>query len=225
MTERTTDLVGNATNEFFELHDLNDAAVAYFAAPFIQAKIDEGHMRYNKMLDANKEDVPEGAEALVGEILEMHTITREGYEQVVFELFKGKFRETFILAAIYVPMSQLMKNLLNTTEDENQLALLESAMEDIHDYMEHHIEIILGLCLEAGMPIEMAEEIADEIGDDNVVLEMIEVNPLWDDDEDEDEEECNENGSCNGECGGRCNCEAAVGCQEADRGQCDKCCK
>lgn len=224
--KRTTDHVENATNEFFESHDLNGAAVAYFAVPFIQDKIDEGHNRYKCVLDAAQDDIPEGADVLMGEVLEKHTLTREEYEQEVFKTFKEKFRDTFVLAAIYVPMSQLMKNLLNNPEDENQLELLMSAMDDILESMTHRIEIIMKLCLEIGMPLEKAEEIADEIADkiddSNFIIGKIEIVP---DGDDEDPEECDDKCSCSGECGGRCDCEGREACEENDHCQCGDACK
>lgn len=219
MNKRTTDHVGNATNEFFEKNDLNGAAVAYFAAPFIQAKIDEGHKRYNSVLDAAEEDIPEGAEEFLGEVLEKHTYTREAYEQEVFETFKEKFRETFVLAAIYVPMSQLMKDLLNNPEDENQLQLLLSAMDDIAESMTHRIDIIVRLRLETGMPLEMAEEIADDIGDGEFILGKVEIVPV--DDDENDPEECGVKCKCSGECGGHCDCEENGKCKETGHCQCE----
>lgn len=222
MKKRTTDHVGNATNEFFEKHDLNGAAVAYFAAPFIQGKIDEGHTRYNSVLDAAEEDIPEGAEEFLGEILEKYALTREAYEQKVFKTFKEKFRETFVLAAIYVPMSALMVDLLNTPEDENQLELLLSAMDDILESMTRRIDIVVKLRLETGMPLEMAEEIADEIGDHDGILGMIEIVPAGDE---EDEDDCGGDCGCCGECGGHCDCEGKDACKETGHCQCDDGCK
>lgn len=224
MNKRTTDHVGNATNEFFEKHDLNGAAVAYFAAPFIQDKIDEGHKRYHSVLDEAEEDIPEGAEEFLAEVLGKHTFTREAYEQEVFETFKEKFRETFILASIYVPMSQLMKDLLNNPEDENQLELLLSAMDDIKDSMKHRIDIIVHLHLEKGMPLEMAEEIADEIGDNDVIFGEVEIVPVGDDDNDAEPEE-GESECCSGECGGHCDCGGSGKCKETGHCQCEDGCK
>lgn len=222
MNKRTTDHVGNATTKFFEEHNLNGAVVAYFAAPFIQGKINEGHERYHSVLDAAEEDIPEGAEKFLDKIHAKHTFTREAYEQEVFEIFKEKFRETFILASIYVPMSQPMNDLLNKTEDENLLELLLSAMDDIMESMIHRVEIIVNLHLETGMPLEMAEEIADEIadeiGDNGVIIGKFEIVPEWDDD---DLEEGDGKCKCSGECGGHCDCEGREKCKETGHCQCD----
>lgn len=223
MNKRTTDQVGSETREFFEKHDLNGAAVAYFAAPFIQAKINEGHKRYNSVLDVAEEEIPEGAEEFLGEILDKQTLTREAYEQKVFVTFKEKFRETFILAAIYVPMSQLMKDLLNNPEDENQLELLLSAMDDIMESMTHRIELIVRLCMETGMPLEMAEKIADDIGDGEFILGKVEIVPV-DDDDDEDPEEDDGKSCCSGDCGGHCDCEGNGKCKETGRCHCEDGC-
>lgn len=223
MKKRTTDYVGNATNEFFEKHDLNGAAVAYFAAPFIQGKIDEGHKRYNSVLDAAEEDIPEGAEEFLEEVLKKHALARPAYEQEVFKTFKEKFRETFVLASIYVPMSSLMVDLLNTPEDENQLELLLSAMDDIMESMTRRINIVVKLRLETGMPLEMAEEIADEIGDHDGILGMIEIVPAGDD-EDEDDD-CDAHCGCCGECGGHCDCEGKDVCKETGHCQCNDGCE
>lgn len=222
MNKRTTDHVGNATNEFFEKHDLNAAAVAYFAAPFIQAKIDEGHKRYSSVLDEAEEDIPEGAEEFLGEVLDKHVFTREAYEQEVFETFKEKFRETFVLAAIYVPMSQLMKDLLNNPEDENQLELLLSAMDDIKESMTRHINLVVNLRLKVGMSLEKAEEIADKYGDRDFIIGKVEIVPAEDDeDPEEDEVGC----CCSGECGGHCDCEGSGKCKETGHCQCNNSCE
>lgn len=224
MEKRTTDHVGNATTKFFEEHKLNEAAVAYFAAPFIQGKIDEGHKRYHSVLDAAEEDIPEGAEEFLGEVLEKHTITREAYEQDVFETFKEKFKETFALAAVYVPIAPLLVDLLNNPEDENQLELLLSAMDDILESMTHRIEIIVRLRLETGMPLELAEKIADDIGDGEYILGRVEIVPA--DDEEEDDDGCGGDGcACSGECGGHCDCEGSVKCKETGHCQCEDGCK
>ena len=225
MNKRTTDHVGNATTKFFEEHNLNGAAVAYFAAPFIQGKINEGHERYHSVLDAAEEDIPEGAEEFLDKVHAKHTFTREAYEQEVFETFKEKFRETFILASIYVPMSQPMNDLLNKPEDENLLELQLSAMDDIMESMTHRVEIIVNLHLETGMPLEMAEEIADEIadeiGDSGVIIGKVEIVPKWDDDEEDDPEECGVKCKCSGECGGHCDCKENGKCKETGHCQCE----
>lgn len=216
--KRTKDQISQATNQFFDDNDLNGAAVAYFAAPFIQGKIDEGHKCYNSMLDAAEEDIPDGADVLLGKVLEMYTYTRETYEQKVSETFKEKFRETFILASIYVPMSHLMKDLLNKPEDENLLALLMEAMDDVMETMIRRIEIIVKLCLETGMPLKIAKEIADKIGADDVVFGMVEVIKKGNGDESDDD---NSGCDCSGECGGRCDCKERTECEENGHCQCD----
>ena len=170
------------------------------------------------MLDAAEEDIPDGADVLLGKVLEMYTYTRETYEQKVSETFKEKFRETFILASIYVPMSQLMKDLLNNPEDENLLALLMEAMDDVMETMIRRIEIIVKLCLETGMPLKIAKEIADKIGADDVVFGMVEVIKKGNGDESDDD---NSGCDCSGECGGRCDCKERTECEENGHCQCD----
>lgn len=215
--KRTTDQ--KVTNSFFEKHNLNDAVEAYFASPFIQDEIDRGFKFYYRSLDSAEENLSMEENELLKELFAKYSITREAYEQKVFELFKEKFKDTFVLAAVYVDMEPLLKELLTIYEDENLKELLLSAMDDITELMERRVEIIIELRLEADTPLEIAEKIADEIGDDLFIIGKVEI--VSKDEDEEDDEEC----CCSGECGGHhCNCEGDCKCKK-DHSQCEGGCK
>lgn len=208
---KTTDHIERATTNFFERHSLNELVAEYFASKFVQSKIDEGYNAYMHIWEAAKEEAPEGAENFVETVMPKYELTREAYEQDAFETFKEKFCEVFMAVSLYISIEDKLAELLKRHDDANLIMLVESAMEDISEFMTVRFSNVVSLLME-GMPQELAEKLADEAGD--AIIAPIGISfGLADEDEDDDcccDDEC----ECNGECGGRCNCEGKEECED-----------
>lgn len=211
---KTTDHIEKATINFFEKLRLNELAADYFASKFVQSKLDEGHKAYMLIWDAAKEDAPEGAEEFIEKVMPKYELTREAYEQDAFETFKEKFCEVFMAASLYISIEDKLTELLKRHDDANLIMLVESAMEDISEFMTVRFSNVVSLLME-GMPQELAEKIAEDAGD--AVIAPIGISFGIDDDDEEDDCGCDCESECNGECGGRCSCE---GKDECDDGHC-----
>lgn len=210
---KTTDHIEKATINFFETHGLNDLAAEYFASKFVQSKLDEGYNAYAHIWEMAKEEAPEGAEEFIEKVMPKFELTREAYEQEVFETFKDKFCEVFLAASLYIAIADKMAELFKNHEDENLILLVESAMDDISEYMTVRFSNTVSLMME-GMPQELAEKIAEDAGNAIIAPIGISFGLDFDDDDDDDDECCGEECECNGECGGRCQCEGKDECEE-----------
>ncbi|MBR3882510.1 MAG: hypothetical protein IKJ36_04505 [Clostridia bacterium] len=224
MIQRTTDHYEKVVANFYKTHNLDDAVLLYITNDAVLAKIAEGHKRYMSVLTEAEKSAPEGVEELATQVAEKLSMEREAYDEKITEVFKGKFCEVFSSAIIYIDIRDQLVELLYNADSENLMALLESAMDDVLESMTNRFGNLVSLLLQ-GMPMEMAEEIADDAGD--AIVCPIEVSIHMDDDDDECEDcdgcccegECDPDWEdCNGECGGKCPCKGKDTCEE------DGCC-
>ena len=153
-------------------------------------------------------------EEFIEKVMPKYELTREAYEQDAFETFKEKFCEVFMAASLYISIEDKLAELLKRHDDANLIMLVESAMEDISEFMTVRFSNVVSLLME-GMPQELAEKIAEDAGD--AVIAPIGISFGIDDDDEEDDCGCDCESECNGECGGRCSCE---GKDECDDGHC-----
>ncbi len=227
MDIRTTDHVRNATQKFFEDQGLEQAVAEYFDGATVKKMISQGYAGYKQLLEKAKTTAPEGVKEHAGKVAEKLNMTEAAYEQDVYETFKEKVADIFHPASVYIPIKEQLTQLFKNQDDENLLHLLISAMEDISEYISNRFANIVVLLAE-GIPMEIAEEIADEAGDAEVVPIGIKIQRVCDegneseeDESDEDEPHC----CCNGECGGHCNCEGKDECEDDGHCQCEGGCK
>lgn len=220
MNIRTTDHVRNATKKFFEDMGLEQETADYFGGATVKQKLSEGYSRYQQLMEEAKNTAPEEVKELALEVAEKLTMTEEAYEQDAFETFKEKIADIFHPAAIYISIKDQMIQLFQDQENENLLHLVMSAMDEITEYITNRFCNIITLIVE-GIPMELAEEIADEAGDAKVIPIGIKIHRDSDDEEGEGEDRC----CCSGECGGHCDCEGSGKCKEDGHCQCEGGCK
>lgn len=219
MDIRTTDHVRNATKMFFENQGLDQAAADYFSGHKVKPLLAEGYARYQKILEEAKSTAPEGVEELAAQVAEKLMMTEAAYEQDVFETFKEKIEDIFHPATVYISIKDQMVQLFQNQDDENLLNLVMSAMDEITDYITNRFCNIVRLLIE-GIPMEIAEEIADEAGDAEVIPIGIRIERVSDEECGDEDGEGDEHQCC-GECGGHCNCKGSEKCKETGHCQCD----
>ena len=207
MNRRTPDHVKCASQKFFEDQSLSDAVLKYFEGSCVQEKLAEGYLKYQHAIEEAKEYAPEGAEFLE-KVMEKYSMTKQTYDQETFKTFKGMLAAIMSPAAVFIPINELVVILLQDQEDANLMMLVESAMEDIFEYMIPRMNNLITL-LSDGIPIEKAQEIAEAVGEAEIIPVQIEICY-----ENNDEDEDSHNHECCGECGGRCDCE--------EKEECDK---
>ena len=220
MDIRTTDHVKNATKMFFETQGLNQAVADYFGGQTVKQMLSEGYARYNSILEEAKSTAPEGVEELAAEVAQKLTMTEEAYEQDVFETFKEKIEDIFHPVTVYISIKDQLVQLFANQDDENLKHLVMSAMDEITEYITNRFCNIVRLLIE-GIPMETAEEIADEAGDAEIIPIGIKIERVCD--EETDDEDGNGEHQCCGECGGHCDCGGK--CEETGHCQCEDGCK
>lgn len=218
MDIRTTDHVRNATKKFFEDQGLEQAAAEYFGGAPVKQKLTEGYSRYQQLLEAAKKGAPEEVKELANTVAEKSTMTAEAYEQDAYETFKEKIADIFHPATVYISIKEQLIQLFQDQENENLMQLVLSAMDEITEYITNRFCNIITLVTE-GIPLEIAEEIADEAGDAEVIPIGIRIQRVCDEEADDEDGEGEEHGCC-GECGGHCNCDGSGKCKEDGHCQC-----
>lgn len=220
MNKRTTDQFEGVVANFFKTHQLEDAVVLFMNADCVMAKLAEGHKRYQEVLTEAEKTAPEGVEEIAKQVIEKLTLERDAYDQKITEVLKEKICDIFNSAMIYLDIRDQLVNLLVNAEDENLIVLLESAMDDTMEGMTCRFGNLVSLLIQ-GMPMEIAEKIADEAGDAIVCPIGVTIH-MGDDEDDEECEgcegccdgECDPDGDhCNGECGCKCSCEGKDDCE------------
>ena len=206
MDKRTPDHVRCASKKFFEDPNLSAAVEKFFKGSWVQEKLAEGYLNYHESLEEIKEYVCEGAEFLP-KVMEKFSMTKENYDQETFETFKGMLAEIMSPAAVFIPLNELVVILLQSEDDVNLQILLDSAMDDIYEYMIPRATNMVTL-LADGLPMEVAEKISEEVGEAEIIPVELEISYETDDEHDSDKHEC-----C-GECGGRCDCEEKEECNK-----------
>lgn len=220
MNIRTTDHLKNASKKFFEVHGLEQTVSEYFCGATVKQQLAEGYERYKNLLEEAKKSAPEEVADLAEEVATKLTMTEAAYEQDVYETFKEKIADIFLPAAAYISIKEPLEELFKNQEDENLMHLLMSAVDEITEYITNRFCNIVVLVVE-GIPLEVAEEIADKAGDAEVVPISIRIHKESDDEDGENgDEEGEHHCCCNGECGGRCNCEGKDKCEEDGHCQC-----
>lgn len=225
MNIRTTDHLKNASKKFFEDHGLEQAVSEYFGGSKVKQSLSEGYQRYKGLLEEAKKSAPEDVAKLAEEVAAKLTMTEAAYEQDAYETFKEKITDIFLPAAAYISIDDKLKELFKNQEDENLMHLVVSAIDEITEYITNRFCNIIVLVVE-GIPLEIAEEIADDAGDAEVVPISIRIHKDSDDEEDGEngDEEGGHHCCCNGECGGHCNCEGKCDCEEDGHCQCENGC-
>lgn len=206
MNKRTPDHVKCASKKFFEDQSLSSAVEKLFESNWVQEKMAEGYLHYQAALEEVNEYAPEGADFLA-EVMEKYSMPKESYYQETFETFKCMLAAIMSPAAVFIPLNELVVNLLQNEDDVNLQMLLDSAMDDIFEYMIPRAVNLVTL-LSDGIPIDVAEKIANEVGDAEIIPVEFEVSYETDDEDASNEHEC-----C-GECGGHCDCEGKDACKE-----------
>ena len=223
MDNRTTDHLKNASKRFFEDHDLEQAAAEYFGGTTVKQKLSEGYARYQSLLEEAQRSAPDKVKKIAEDVAKKLSMTEGAYEQDVYETFKEKIADIFLPASVYISIKQQIKERFQDQEDENFLQLVLCSMDEITEYITNRFCNIVVLIHE-GIPLEVAEEIADEAGDAEVVPIGIRIQKVSDDEDGEEDDETAEGCACNGECGGKCNCPGKDKCEEDGHCQCEKNC-
>ena len=218
MDNRTTDYLKFACQKFFEDQDLEQAAADYFGGATVKQKLAEGYTRYLSLLEEAQISAPEKVKKIAEEVAKKLTMTESAYEQDVYETFKEKIADIFFPASVYIPITWQLEELFRNQDDENVMQLMLCSMDEITEYIINRFCNIVVLIHE-GIPLEVAEKIADEAGDDEVVPIGIRIQRVSDDENGEEGDEEANGFRCNGECGGRCNCEGKDNCEN------DGCCQ
>ena len=206
MDKRTPDHVKCASKKFFEDQSLSTAVEKLFESDWVQEKMAEGYMNYQQALEEVKEYAPDGADFL-DKVMEKYSMPKETYDQETFETFKCMLAAIMSPAAVFIPLNELVVILLQSQDDVNLQMLLDSAMDDIFEYMIPRAMNLVTL-LSDGVPMEIAERIADQVGDAEIIPVEVEISYENDDEED------GKKPACNGECGGHCDCEGKEACEE-----------
>lgn len=226
MKLRTTDPhVEQATQKFFEDLALEQPVLEYFYGAPVKEKVSEGYRRYKEFLAKSAEVAPEGAAEIGKTVAEKLTIAEDVYENYILEAFKEKIEDIFHSASLYVVIKPLLIELFAKAESKELENLLLSAMDE---FLEENVTRFQNLVklLVAGIPMEAAEEIAEDAGDTQIVLVKGRIECVDDDDDDDfDDGEEPEDGEhhccCGGDCGGECKC----GDEHEGHCQCDGGCK
>lgn len=205
MMNWTTDHVKNATKKFFEEQELTPSAERYCAGSRVQKVLAEGYNNYQYVLAEAKRTAPEELKTVAEEVAEKLSMTQAEYNQVIVEVFKCKLAEIMIPAAAYIPVKDRLEELLGNQEDENLILLVMSSMEDILESMTNRFANIVTILIE-GVPMEIAEKIAEEVGDAQVIPVEVKVNQHGASKKPKD--------GCCGECGGHCDCKRKEGCKK-----------
>ena len=220
MDKRTTDHLKNATQKFFEDQELEQAIANYFGGAVVKQKVKEGYLRYQQLLEEAQKSAPDDMKEVAEEVTKKLIITEAAYDQEVYESLKEKITEIFLFTKIYIPIKEQLIELFNNQDDENVMQLVLSATDEITEYIINRLCNILVLVVE-GIPMEIAEKIADDAGEAEVVPIAIRIQKVSDDEDGEvDDGNDGEGCTCNGECGGRCNCKGKEKCEEDGHCQC-----
>lgn len=224
MEKRTTDQLRYATDKFFNDQGLVNTLEFFFGGEATKKKISEGYQTYSATLEECRVKAEEDYDVDPADIsvaTQKLMMSKEIFEQEIFETFKEKFCEIMLPAAAFIPIKVQLMDLLENQTDENLLYLVESAAEDITDYMTNRLENIARI-LHEGLPLELAEEIANQAGDTEVIPVGVKVciREFEEDDDDENGDEGDEYHECNGECGGRCDCKEKQCCESEGHCQC-----
>ena len=223
MNIRTTDHLKNATKNFFEDREVEQAVEQYFAGAVVKQKVSEGYSRYQQLLEEAQRSAPEEVKEVAEDVAKKLIMPEATYEQEVYETFREKIADIFLPARVYIPIKEQLIELFKNQDDENVIQLVLSAADEITEYITNRFCNILVLIVE-GIPMEIAEQIADDAGDAEVVPIGIRIQRVSDDEDGEESDEEAEGFCCNGECGGRCNCEGKDKCEEDGHCQCGKNC-
>lgn len=215
-----------ATKKFFKEQGLEQALAGYFAGAMVKEKVMDGYWRIQELLEQAKESAPEEMAEVAAEIAGKLDMTEAFFEQEVIDGVREKIGDIMMPAAVFIPVKEALLELLNKQEDEHLLLLVMSAMDDIIEDTANRFANIAVL-ITNGIPMEEAEEIADQAGNATVVPIGVQIHCCELDDEDDgnDENDCDHEGcTCGGECGGHCTCnEEDGGC--TGHGQCEGGCK
>ncbi len=206
MNKRTPDHEKCASKKFFEDPGLSAAVSNFFEGNWVQEKMAEGYLNYQESLEEVKAYAPDGADFL-DKVMEKYSMPKETYDQEIFETFKCMLAAIMTPAAVFISINELVVNLLHNQDDVNLQMLLDSAMDDLYEYMIPRAMNLVTL-LSDGVPLEVAEEIVNQVGDAEIIPVEVEVSYESDD---EDAATTNE---CCGECGGHCDCEGKDACHE-----------
>ena len=209
MNTRTTDHMELIVANFYKTHKLEDAVKLYVLNDAVLEKLAAGHRLYMQTLTEAEKNVPEDLADVVTEAAEKLVLERTAYDEKITEIFKIKFCEVFSSAIMYLDIRDMLFDLLYRGDDENLMVLFESAMDDVLSDMANHIDNVISLLMQ-GMPLELAETIAEQAGDATVCpIEVV----IGSEDDDFNEEEICKKDYCNGECGGKCVCEGKDTCE------------
>lgn len=197
--------VKNATTRFFAENGLEQVLADFFNGATIKQLLTEGYQSYQNILSEAKKTAPDEIKEIAVEVAEMFEKTQEDFEKELFEDFKKRFGEILLPAAAFIPVKEQVLEVLQNHEDENLQLLVMTAMSDMIEMMTSRYANIVRLRME-GLPIEVAEHVADMAGNSEVISIGVEIHHIDDDDEEEDDDE-HDHCCCNGECGGRCQCD------------------
>ncbi len=207
MRLRTTDPhVEQATQKFFEDLSLEQPVLEYFCNAAIKEHVQEGYRRYMNFLKGATEASPEGTEEIAKTVEEKLTVAEGDYEGYIIEAFKEKIEDIFHSASMYVYIKPLLIELFQKAESKELETLLLSSM---NEFLEENVTRFqnLVLLLIEDVPMEVAEEIVEEVGDTEIVLVKGSYGCFDDDDDEPDGEDGEEHHCCcGGDCGGECKC-------------------
>lgn len=187
MDNRTTDPVKIAIELFFEDQGLDQAVTDFFESQSVKQLLLKGFAAYQNILDEAKTTAPEGLEELAAKVAEKLSMTEEDYVKDVLEKFKEKLENIFHPVTIYISIKEQLIQLLSNQDNENLKELVMSAMDENTEGVANKFCNIIRLLVE-GVPMEIAEEIADEVGDAEVIPIKVETKIVHDDDDDDGEE-------------------------------------
>ena len=207
MNKRTPDHEKCASKKFFEDPKLLAAVNEFFEGTWVKERIAEGYLNYQESLEEIKGYAPEDVDCL-DKVMEKYSMPKETYYQETFETFKCMLASIMSPAAVVIPLNELVVNLLKKQDDVNLMILLDSALDDIFDYMIPRAMNVVTL-ISDGLPLEVAEEIANQVGEAEIIPVEIEVSY------ENDEEDASNETECCGECGGHCDCEGKNACHES----------
>lgn len=230
----TKELVSKAVAAFFEDMGIAQLFADFFGQEPAQQVLHNGFTTYQTVMSDNRESAPEEVKEIAAQAVDCCTISEEAFAEKVYDIYKKRFCEVMLPAAVYISVKEQLTELLQKPADENMLLLLKGTIEEVIDSMQLRFANLGNLMIQ-GIPSEAAEEIVDAVGDkslmDAVVAALVcsELNDSeedetdddkedWDDDGEEDEDELDEGEeehhcACGGECGGHCSCKNGDACK------------
>ncbi len=193
-----------ATKKFFEEQGLEPALAGYFTGAMVKEKVMDGYWKFQELLEQAKESAPEEMAEVAAEIAGKLDMTEAFFQQEVIDGVREKIGDIMMPAAVFIPVKEALLELLNKQEDEHLLLLVMSAMDDIIEDTANRFANI-AILIANGIPMEDAEEIADEAGNATVIPVGVQIHRCeLDDDGDENTENDCEHDGCT--CGEHCTC-------------------